>query len=55
MADILINLANLATEMGKLVSEGNDEAMAKLTTDQLAEPGAPESEKTLVPKMRRGT
>nr|GFC07062.1 fasciclin-like arabinogalactan protein 17 [Tanacetum cinerariifolium] len=36
--------------MGKLVSEGyvltvlvpNDEAMAKLTADQLAEPGAPE-------------
>ncbi|KVI06229.1 fasciclin-like arabinogalactan protein 17 [Cynara cardunculus var. scolymus] len=50
MADILVNLTNLATEMGKLVSEGyvltvlapNDEAMAKLTTDQLAEPGAPE-------------
>ncbi|KAL3581192.1 hypothetical protein D5086_015524 [Populus alba] len=39
-----------ATEMGRLVSEGyvltvlapNDEAMAKLTTDQLSEPGAPE-------------
>ncbi|KAL8241253.1 hypothetical protein R6Q59_014608 [Mikania micrantha] len=50
MADILVNLTNLATEMGRLVSEGyvltvlapNDEAMAKLTTDQLAEPGAPE-------------
>jgi hypothetical protein len=36
--------------MGRLVSEGyvltvlapNDEAMAKLTTDQLSEPGAPE-------------
>nr|XP_043631798.1 fasciclin-like arabinogalactan protein 16 [Erigeron canadensis] len=50
MADILVNLTNLATEMGKLVSQGyvltvlapNDEAMAKLTTDQLAEPGAPE-------------
>lgn len=50
MADILVNLTNLATEMGKLVSEGyvltvlapNDEAMAKLTTDQLSEPGAPE-------------
>lgn len=50
MADILVNLTNLATEMGKLVSEGyvltvlapNDEAMAKLTADQLAEPGAPE-------------
>lgn len=50
MADILVNLTSLATEMGKLVSEGyvltvlapNDEAMAKLTADQLAEPGAPE-------------
>ncbi|KAL8233265.1 hypothetical protein R6Q57_003043 [Mikania cordata] len=50
LADILVNLTNLATEMGKLVSEGyvltvlapNDEAMAKLTVDQLAEPGAPE-------------
>lgn len=50
MADILVNLTSLATEMGKLVSEGyritvlapNDEAMAKLTTDQLSEPGAPE-------------
>uniref|UniRef100_A0A5B7AG22 Putative fasciclin-like arabinogalactan protein 16 n=1 Tax=Davidia involucrata TaxID=16924 RepID=A0A5B7AG22_DAVIN len=50
MADILVNLTNLATEMGKLVSEGyvitvlapNDEAMAKLTTDQLSEPGSPE-------------
>ena len=50
MADILVNLTSLATEMGKLVSEGyvltvlapNDEAMAKLTTDQLAEPGAAE-------------
>ncbi|KAF5805954.1 putative FAS1 domain-containing protein [Helianthus annuus] len=50
MADILVNLTNLATEMGKLVSEGyvltvlapNDEAMAKLTADQLADPGAPE-------------
>jgi uncharacterized surface protein with fasciclin (FAS1) repeats len=50
MADILVNLTNLATEMGRLVSEGyvltvlapNDEAMAKLTTDQLSEPGAPE-------------
>ncbi|KAD4584003.1 hypothetical protein E3N88_21604 [Mikania micrantha] len=50
LADILVNLTNLATEMGKLVSEGyvltvlapNDEAMAKLTADQLAEPGAPE-------------
>ncbi|KAF9675044.1 hypothetical protein SADUNF_Sadunf10G0190600 [Salix dunnii] len=50
MADILVNLTSLATEMGKLVSEGyvltvlapNDEAMAKLPTDQLSEPGAPE-------------
>ncbi|KAK8609440.1 hypothetical protein V6N13_061888 [Hibiscus sabdariffa] len=50
MADILVNLTSLATEMGRLVSEGyvltvlapNDEAMAKLTTDQLSEPGAPE-------------
>ncbi|KAF9595439.1 hypothetical protein IFM89_000357 [Coptis chinensis] len=50
MADILVNLTSLATEMGRLVSEGyvitvlapNDEAMGKLTTDQLSEPGAPE-------------
>ncbi|GMN46940.1 hypothetical protein TIFTF001_016126 [Ficus carica] len=50
MADILVNLTSLASEMGRLVSEGyvltvlapNDEAMAKLTTDQLSEPGAPE-------------
>ncbi|XP_023540938.1 fasciclin-like arabinogalactan protein 17 [Cucurbita pepo subsp. pepo] len=50
MADILVNLTSLATEMGRLVSEGyvltvlapNDEAMAKLTVDQLSEPGAPE-------------
>lgn len=50
MADILVNLTSLATEMGKLVSEGyvitvlapNDDAMSKLTTDQLSEPGAPE-------------
>ncbi|XP_047330310.1 fasciclin-like arabinogalactan protein 17 [Impatiens glandulifera] len=50
LADILVNLTSLATEMGHLVSEGyvltvlapNDEAMAKLTTDQLSEPGAPE-------------
>uniref|UniRef100_A0A7N2M6E1 FAS1 domain-containing protein n=1 Tax=Quercus lobata TaxID=97700 RepID=A0A7N2M6E1_QUELO len=50
MANILVNLTSLATEMGWLVSEGyvltvlapNDEAMAKLTTDQLSEPGAPE-------------
>ena len=49
MADILVNLTSLATEMGRLVSEGyvltvlapNDEAMAKLTTDQLSEPDAP--------------
>ncbi|XP_076917662.1 fasciclin-like arabinogalactan protein 17 [Bidens hawaiensis] len=50
LADILVNLTALATEMGKLVSEGyvltvlapNDEAMAKLTADQLSDPGAPE-------------
>ncbi|XP_057803520.1 fasciclin-like arabinogalactan protein 15 [Salvia miltiorrhiza] len=50
LADILVNLTSLATETGRLVSEGyvltvlapNDEAMAKLTTDQLSEPGAPE-------------
>ncbi|KAI7734092.1 hypothetical protein M8C21_007036 [Ambrosia artemisiifolia] len=50
LADILVNLTSLATEMGKLVSEGyvltvlapNDEAMAKLTTDQLTDQGAPE-------------
>ncbi|KAL4200431.1 hypothetical protein AMTRI_Chr03g56510 [Amborella trichopoda] len=50
LADILVNLTSLATEMGKLVSEGyvitvlapNDEAMAQLTADQLSEPGAPE-------------
>ncbi|KAL6507807.1 Fasciclin-like arabinogalactan protein 17 [Orobanche gracilis] len=50
LADILVNLTSLASEMGKLVSEGyvltvlapNDEAMAKLTTDQLSELGAPE-------------
>lgn len=50
MADILVNLTSLASEMGRLVSEGyvltvlapNDEAMAKLTTEQLSEPGAPE-------------
>ncbi|MQL88255.1 hypothetical protein Taro_020822 [Colocasia esculenta] len=50
MADILVNLTSLATEMGRLVSEGyvltvlapNDEAMARLTADQLSEPGAPE-------------
>ncbi|KAK1397308.1 Fasciclin-like arabinogalactan protein 17 [Heracleum sosnowskyi] len=50
MADILVNLTSLASEMERLVSEGyvitvlapNDEAMAKLTTDQLSEPSAPE-------------
>ncbi|XP_074268096.1 fasciclin-like arabinogalactan protein 16 [Silene latifolia] len=50
LADILVNLTSLATEMGKLVSEGyvitvlapNDEAMSRLNTDQLSEPGAPE-------------
>ncbi|TVU41449.1 hypothetical protein EJB05_14966, partial [Eragrostis curvula] len=50
-ADILVNLTSLATEMGRLVSEGyvltvlapNDEAMARLTTDQLSEPGSPEN------------
>nr|GMC88767.1 fasciclin-like arabinogalactan protein 17 [Ipomoea batatas] len=50
LADIMVNLTSLATEMGRLVSQGyvltvlapNDEAMAKLTTDQLSEPGAPE-------------
>ncbi|KAK8963934.1 Fasciclin-like arabinogalactan protein 17 [Platanthera guangdongensis] len=49
-ADILVNLTSLATEMGRLVSEGyvltvlapNDEAMARLTADRLSEPGAPE-------------
>ncbi|CAA0818772.1 Fasciclin-like arabinogalactan protein 17 [Striga hermonthica] len=51
LADILVNLTSLASEMGKLVSEGyvltvlapNDEAMAKLTTDQLSDGGAPEN------------
>ncbi|AES67183.1 putative FAS1 domain-containing protein [Medicago truncatula] len=50
MADILVNLTSLATEMSRLVSEGyvltvlapNDEAMAKLTTEELSEPGSPE-------------
>lgn len=50
LADILVNLTSLATEMGRLVSEGyvitvlapNDEAMGRLTADQLSEPGAPE-------------
>ncbi|XP_040382124.1 fasciclin-like arabinogalactan protein 15 [Oryza brachyantha] len=51
LADILVNLTSLATEMGRLVSEGyvltvlapNDEAMTRLTTDQLSEPGSPEN------------
>ncbi|KAL6636789.1 hypothetical protein ACP70R_024361 [Stipagrostis hirtigluma subsp. patula] len=51
LADILVNLTSLATEMGRLVSEGyvltvlapNDEAMSRLTTDQLSEPGSPEN------------
>ncbi|KAJ0778121.1 putative fasciclin-like arabinogalactan protein/17/18 [Helianthus annuus] len=51
LADILVNLTALATEMGKLVSEGyvltvlapNDEAMAKLTAERLGEAGAAES------------
>lgn len=50
MADILVNLTSLATEIGKLVSEGyvltilapNDEAMARLAADDLGEPGAAE-------------
>ncbi|XP_074572904.1 fasciclin-like arabinogalactan protein 15 [Curcuma longa] len=50
-ADILVNLTSLATEMGRLVSEGyvltvlapNDDAMGRLTADQLSEPGAPEA------------
>ncbi|GLT44354.1 hypothetical protein SLA2020_182590 [Shorea laevis] len=50
LADILVNLTSLATEMGRLVSEGyvltvlapNDEAMGKLTAEQLSEAGAPE-------------
>ncbi|GAB4824583.1 Fasciclin-like arabinogalactan protein 17 [Ancistrocladus abbreviatus] len=50
LADMLVNLTSLASEMGRLVSEGyvitvlapNDEAMAKLTLEQLSEPGAPE-------------
>ncbi|KAH9298902.1 hypothetical protein KI387_030584, partial [Taxus chinensis] len=45
MADILVNLTSMASEMAKLVSEGyrltvlapSDEAMGKLTTDQLSE------------------
>lgn len=51
MADIMVNLTSLASELAKLVSEGykvtilapNDEAMAKLTTEQLSEPRAPEN------------
>lgn len=50
LADILVNLTSVATEMGRLVSEGyvitvlapNDEAMGRLKVDQLADPGAPE-------------
>ncbi|MCO5605968.1 hypothetical protein L7F22_060154 [Adiantum nelumboides] len=50
MADLLVNLTSLATELAKLVSEGyrvtilapNDEAMLKLTAEDLAAPGAPE-------------
>ncbi|KAL2546127.1 Fasciclin-like arabinogalactan protein 17 [Forsythia ovata] len=50
MADIFVNLTSLASKMGRLVSEWyvltvlapSDEAMAKLTTDQLSKPGAPE-------------
>jgi len=50
LADILVNLTAMSTEMGRLVSEGyvltvlapNDEAMSKLTMEQLSEPGAPE-------------
>ncbi|XP_065866321.1 fasciclin-like arabinogalactan protein 17 [Euphorbia lathyris] len=50
LADILVNLTSLASEMGRLVSEGyvltvlapNDEAMAKLSAEQLSEAGAPE-------------
>ncbi|XP_010917919.1 fasciclin-like arabinogalactan protein 15 [Elaeis guineensis] len=50
LADVLANLTSLASEMGRLVSEGyvltvlapNDEAMGKLTAEQLSEAGAPE-------------
>ncbi|XP_042501863.1 fasciclin-like arabinogalactan protein 16 [Macadamia integrifolia] len=50
LVDILVNLTSLASEMGKLVSEGyiltvlapNNDAMTKHTMDQLSEPGAPE-------------
>uniref|UniRef100_A0A0D9ZE62 FAS1 domain-containing protein n=1 Tax=Oryza glumipatula TaxID=40148 RepID=A0A0D9ZE62_9ORYZ len=51
LADILVNLTSLATELAQLVSEGyaltvlapNDEAMTRLTADQLSEPGSPEN------------
>ncbi|KAL7107893.1 hypothetical protein ACP275_06G082200 [Erythranthe tilingii] len=50
MAEILVNLTNLAAELGNLINEGyaftvlapSDEAMAKLTTEQLSDSGAPE-------------
>ncbi|KAI5061325.1 hypothetical protein GOP47_0023830 [Adiantum capillus-veneris] len=50
MADLLVNLTSLAPELAKLVSEGyrvtilapNDDAMSKLTAEDLAAPGAPE-------------
>lgn len=50
MADILVNLTNLATEIGKLIDEGyvltvlapSDEAMSKLKAEQLSEPEAAE-------------
>ncbi|KAL8129459.1 hypothetical protein V2J09_018614 [Rumex salicifolius] len=50
VADILVNLTTVASEVGRLVSEGytvtilapNDEAMTGLTAEQLADPGAPE-------------
>ncbi|EPS68119.1 hypothetical protein M569_06649, partial [Genlisea aurea] len=49
-ADVLVNLTSLASEMGRLISDGyvltvlapNDEAMSKLTAELLSEPGAPE-------------
>ncbi|GFZ05983.1 FASCICLIN-like arabinogalactan protein 15 precursor [Actinidia rufa] len=46
MADILVTLTNLSTEMGRLVSEGcpvlapNDEAMAKLSIEKIGELGS---------------
>ncbi|XP_057981152.1 fasciclin-like arabinogalactan protein 16 [Malania oleifera] len=48
--DILVNLTSLGAEIAKLVSEGcaltvlapNDEAMEKLTAEQLRDPGSPE-------------